>query len=172
MSAADTLMEHLRFTADDLAVNRTGELSAHQRRYLTFDRQKNLIVGLVTLVVLILATAGLLFGGLRDNNWVLLTLGGILLAVNAATSWVVGIGWVRATYDLRTNTVEVVEGQAQHVVRHVAKAASGSVRVGDKVEIPAPNMEMFKAFQPGATYRLYRTSHSGRLLSVERVTVA
>jgi hypothetical protein len=164
-----TLMDVLQFTADDLAANREGHLSDRQRAYLDIDRRKNGILGAVLVVALVFAVATLLFVGLRDENTILTVLGGLLLMVNIALSLFFALNWVRMSYDLRTDATEIIEGAAQHVVRQAGKAKAASVRIGETVEVPTTDVEAFKAFEPGATYRLYRTTHTGRLLSVERV---
>lgn len=164
----NALMEALSFTLDDLQANRAGHLSERQRRYLSVDRQKNLLLGVGLLVGLIFVTTFMLFIGLRDSNLILQGSGMVLLVCTIGLSWFFGLMWVRATYDLRTNEPDVVEGKAQHLVRQFARAQAGSVRIGERVEVPT-NAEAFKSFKPGATYRLYRTSHSHRLLSVELV---
>lgn len=160
------LMDALHFTADDLERNRAGQLSPRQRQYLAIDRQKNALLGAVIVGVLVMVTAAMLFVGLNENNLILDVLGGVMVFVNMGLTWFFGLNWIRATYDLRTNETRAVEGAAQHVVRQVGRAQAGSIRIGDAVEVPT-DVETFKLFKPGATYRVYRTSHSGRLLSIE-----
>jgi hypothetical protein len=167
--SASTLMTALSFTADDLAANREGHLSDRQRAYLDIDRRKNGILGTVMVVALVFAVTALLFVGLRDGNLILTVLGGVLLVVNITLSLFFTLNWVRMSYDLRTDTTEVIEGAAQHVVRQAGKAKAASVRIGETIEVPTGDVDTFKAFEPGVTYRLYRTTHTGRLLSVERV---
>jgi len=165
---ADTLMEELAFTLEDLQANRDGQLSTRQRQYLEIDRRKNIFLGAVLIVGLVLATTTMLFFGFRDKNWILQGLSVILLACNIGLSWFFALNWIRMTFDLQTNTTETIEGQVQHVVRQFGRAKTGSVRIGDKTEVPT-SVKAFTAFEPGENYRLYRTSHSGRLLSVERI---
>lgn len=165
----NTLMDALQFTPDDLAANRDGHLSDRQRSYLSIDRRKNMILGGVLVVALVFAVTALLFLGLRDSNTILIVLGGLLLLVNVGLSLFFALNWVRMSYDLQTDGTEIIEGAAQHVVREMGNAKAASVRIGETVEIPTGDVEMFKAFEPGGVYRLYRTTHTGRLLSVERV---
>lgn len=164
----DFLMQSVHFTEEDLLANRAGELSERQRAYLTVDRRKNTYLGIVLVVLFVIGTAGLLFWGIRDENRILQILGVVLMFCNAGITYGFGANWVRASFDLKTNRVEAIEGTTQHVVRQFGRAQAGSVRVGDTVEIPT-KPELFKAFEPNATYRLYRTSHTQRLLSVEKV---
>lgn len=162
------LMEAMHFNLDDLQTNRDGALSDRQRQYLMIDRQKNLVLGAGLLGLFILVTAVLLFMGFDNQNIILQGLGGVMVFCNMGLSWFFGLNWIRATYDLRTNETHTVEGQAQHVVRQFARAQAGSIRIGDAVEVPT-DVDTFKVFEPGAVYRLYRTSHSGRILSIERI---
>lgn len=163
---ASVLMSELQFTLDDLHANRSGQLSDRQFAYLSLDRRKNLALGGGLLIGLVLATTTLLFFGFRDGNLVLQGLGVALMVCMIAASWIVGINMVRSTLDLFSSEIDVVEGKAQHVVRQVGHAQAGSVRIGDSVEVPT-QIAAFTAFEPGTTYRLYRTSHTHRLLSVE-----
>ncbi len=162
------MMAQLKFTEDDLQANRAGTLSERQRDYLRTDRQKNLILGIGVVAGLVLGTAAMLFVGVQGGNLILQGLGVALMACNAFATYMFGTNWLRASYDLKTDTVTVVEGMAQHVVRQFGKAQAGSVRIGEVVEIPT-KPDLFKAFAPNTTYRLYRTSHTKRLLSVEAV---
>ena len=164
---AGALMDELQFTPEDLQANREGHLSDRQRQYLTIDRTKNIGLGTVLIVGLILATTSMLYFGFSGNR-ILIGLGIVLLACSMGLSWFFALNWIRMTYDLRTNQTEVVEGTVQHMVRQLGKAQAGSVRIGDAAEVPTTT-KAFTAFEPGESYRLYRTSHSGRLLSVERV---
>lgn len=162
-------MTALNFTADDLAANRAGHLSDRQRAYLTLDRRKNAILGAVVEAALVVSVTALLFVGLRDANTILTVLGGMLLLLNTALSLFFVLNWVRTSNDLKTGETETVEGPAQHVVRQAGQVQAASVRIGDTVEVPTADVEAFKAFEPGAVYRLYRTTHTRRLLSAERV---
>ncbi len=168
-AAPPHLMTALNFTAADLAANRAGELSQRQRSYLRIDHQKNMILGGVLVVVFIFTVTAFLFVGIRDGNRILQVFGVILLFCNVGLSWFFAINWVRLSYDLRTNCPDVVEGAARHVVRQLGRAKTGSVRIGEAVEVPTENLEAFQAFEPGAVYRLYRTSHTHRLLSAEKI---
>jgi len=161
-------MDELSFTLEDLQANREGHLSERQRRYLALDRTKNVALGVVLLVLLIFATTSMLFFGFRDTNQILIGLGIALLACNLGLSWFFALNWIRMTYDLQTNATDVVEGRVQHLIRQMGRAKAGSVRIGDHAEVPT-STKAFTAFEPGESYRLYRTSHSGRLLSVERL---
>jgi hypothetical protein len=162
------LMEGLRFTEADLQANRAGQLSDHQRDYLWLDRRKNAILGGVIAVVFTLGTGVMLFYGIQRGNPILQVLGVLLAGCNTGVVGLFGVNWVRSGYDLRTGEVDTVEGEAQHVVRQLGRAQAASIRIGDAVEVPT-DVDTFKAFTPGATYRLYRTLHAHRFLSIERV---
>jgi hypothetical protein len=164
------LMTALHFTEADLTANRDGHLSERQRGYLRIDRQKNMILGGVLITGLVFAITAMLFVGIDSGNLILQGLGVLLLFCNIGLSWFFGLSWIRMTYDLRSNSVNIVEGDTQHVVRKMGRAQAGSVRVGDSVEVPAEDIDQFTAFEPGVTYRLYRTTHTHRLLSAERVS--
>jgi len=163
-----TLMDVLSFTTDDLEANREGKLSQRQRQYLSVDRRKNAMLGAAVVVGLVMATVLMLLYGINQSSRILQALGVMLLFFNFTLTWLFGVNWVRTTYDLRTNRVEIVEGKAQHVIRQFGRAKAGSVRIGDVVEIPT-DADTFTIFEPSTTYRLYRTSHSQRLLSVEKL---
>ncbi|MEM6281383.1 MAG: hypothetical protein AAF787_04245 [Chloroflexota bacterium] len=162
----DVLMCELHFTEDDLDVNRNGHLSERQQAYIRLDSKKNMLLGIAIVAVLVISTAILLFVGIQNNNLILQGLGVVLLFCNTGASLIFGMNRVRAMWDLRTNAVTVLEGEAQHVVRQFGRAQAGSVRIGEVVEV-ATSPEAFKAFVPGQTYRLYRSSHTKRILSVE-----
>lgn len=163
---ASSLEEVLRFTPQDLSANQQGQLSERQRAYLRTDRRKNAILGAALLILFILAATAFLYIGSQQANRILQGLGVVLALCNMGVSWFFGLSVIRMTYDLSTNRADILDGQAQHVVRQFGRAQAGSVRIGDTVEIPT-DVEGFKVFKPRATYRLYRTSHSQRLLSAE-----
>ncbi len=162
------LMEGLRFTDEDLQANRQGQLSDRQRSYLWIDRRKNAILGVVLAIAFVMGTGALLFYGIQQGNPILQVLGLLLAGCNTGLVWLFGLNWLRSGYDLRSGAVEIIEGEAQHVVRQLGRAQVGSIRIGDTVEVPT-DADTFKAFTPGATYRLYRTTHAQRFLSIERL---
>jgi hypothetical protein len=164
----DVLMREMRFTEDDLIANQAGHLSERQREYISLDRQKNIVLGIGIVVVFVLATATLLYFGIQNGNVILQGLGVVMVFCNTGASLLFGLNWVRSTYDLNTNEVNMVEGEVQHVVRQFGRAQAGSVRVGENVEV-ATTPEAFKAFISGQAYRLYRSSHTKRILSVEMI---
>ncbi|MEO0563579.1 MAG: hypothetical protein AAF125_15835 [Chloroflexota bacterium] len=161
------LAEALNFTEADLAANRDGKISERQRGFIIVDRQKNILLGAAIVGALVFAVTGLLYLGNANSNGILQVLGIVLLVITTSLSWFFAFNWRRMTYDLRTNDVEMIEGEAQHVMRQVGRAQAGSIRIGDTVEVPADSLDTFRAFAPGATYRLYRTAYTGRLLSAE-----
>jgi len=163
------LMHELKFDANDLAANRDGQLSQRQRDYLELDRRKNAIVGGAVVVALVLASGVMLFIGFVNENLILQGLAMVLIVCNTAATTLFSLEYLKMRSDLRTDGIDVVEGEAQHVVRQLGRAQAGSIRVGEVVEIPTDDVETFKAFEPGAQYRLYRTARTHRLLSVERI---
>lgn len=162
-------MQHLRFQPEDLAANRAGHLSDRQQHYLQIDRRKNALIGAVVVAGLVLATALMLFVGIRNENLILQGLGVVLILCNTAATTLFGLNYVRTGFDIHAGQVDTVEGEAQHVVRQLGSAQAGSVRIGDVVEVPT-DVESFTAFEPGARYRLYRTVRTHRLLSIEKVS--
>ncbi|MFZ4826382.1 MAG: hypothetical protein ACOYLB_03420 [Phototrophicaceae bacterium] len=167
----ENLMQELSFTAEDLVANQQGLLSQRQRHFLLLNRRKNALLGGTLMGVFILATATLLYLGNLQSNLILQTLGVILLCCSMGASWVIGLNWIRAGYDLSSNQLAITVGKAQHVIRQFGNYQQYSVRIGERVEVTT-HLAGFKSFTPAQVYRLYRTSHTATLLSVEPVTDA
>ncbi|MFZ4814965.1 MAG: hypothetical protein ACOYL5_10555 [Phototrophicaceae bacterium] len=166
-SPLDTFMTEIGFTAEDLSANRGGHLSQRQRHYLQTDRNKNAALGAALVTLFTLTTALLLWNGLLNQSLWLQGLAFLAAIGNTLTAWMFGRAYVQSLQDLRDGTVYPLEGAAQHVIRRFATTATGSVRIGDTVEVQTPTLAAFKAFEPGARYRVYRTAVSGRLVAVE-----
>ena len=165
----ENLMQELSFTLDDLSANQQGQLSQRQRSFLILNRRKNALLGMGIMVVFILATTSLLYWGNTRSNLILQTLGVILLCCSMGVSWVMGLNWIRAGYDLSSNQLNITTGKAQHVIRQFGSYRQYSVRIGERVEV-VTHLNGFKSFTPSQVYRLYRTSHTVTLLSVEPMT--
>lgn len=166
-SATETpsLMEALKFTEDDLAANRAGQLSAAQRRRLLASRQRSLWIGVGVLVlVVLLATTALYIG--QVNQTPLLTVIGIGITVcSAVISGVLIRNWYRLSADLSGGTVQALAGTVQHTVRVSGRSATYVFKVdGQELTVPKP---VFLSVRNGGRYRFYRTPFSRVLLTGE-----
>ncbi|MGV2434518.1 MAG UNVERIFIED_CONTAM: hypothetical protein LVT10_06235 [Anaerolineae bacterium] len=167
----ENLMQELSFTPEDLVANQHGLLSQRQRSFLVLNRRKNALLGGALMVIFILVTATLLYLGSVQSNLILQILGVMLLCCSMGASWVIGLNWIRASYDLSSGQLNITVGKAQHVIRQFGNYQQYSVRIGERVEVTT-HLAGFKSFVPAQTYRLYRTSHTATLLSIEPVTDA
>ncbi len=165
--AMSTIMDALRFDADDLQANREGHLSERQVARIRQRRRRDALIGTAMIPAFVLLTTTFLFFGLRQGSLLLSGIATILLVCNTMLMLMFARNWLRQTADLKAGHVEAVTGAAQHVARQYGPSVVYSVRVADAAEVATVTAEAFKAFQPGEAYTLYRTGHTGTVLTVE-----
>lgn len=162
----DVLRSAFRFDAQDLEANQAGKLTDWQRNRLRADVRRS------SALLAVFAFGGLFLSGLMTLMWssapqATMSRLVVPLIVIAVTSLILVFYWARSqrtAADLNTQAVSVAEG------RVLLKASSGqsgeyAVRIGD-VQFPLKQHE-FLAFKNGDPYRVYYTSRSKRILSVE-----
>ncbi len=159
------LMAALNFTADDLAANRDGRLSAGQRARLQAARRRGALVGVaLMLAVVLLATVALYLG--QINRTPVLTFVGVALTIcGAVVSGLMVRNWYRLTTDLERDAVQTLAGTVQHTVRVSGRVAEYVLAIdGQRLSVPKP---VFLALKNGGQYRLYRTPIARVLLAGE-----
>lgn len=162
------LQQALNFSDDDLNANRNGALSEMQMYQLRVQRRRGIFTGvLILLVVALIATLFIFFGGQNDSP--ILTVIGIGITLcNAALTGIFGRYWLRLTGDIRRGEVNALQGELVRVVKPVTRRVANTLIRIDEVELLV-NRTTFDAFQHKQRYILYRAPYTGILLSAERV---
>jgi hypothetical protein len=166
-TATDTpsLKAALKFTDDDLAANRAGQLSAAQRSRLLASRQRALWIGVGVLVVVVLLATTTLYIGQVNRDPLFSFIGIAITICSAVISGVLIRNWYRLSADVSAGTVETLAGTVQHTVRVTGRSATYLFKVGEQVlTVPKP---VFLSVRNGGRYRFYRTPVSRLLLSGE-----
>jgi hypothetical protein len=146
------LMRAIGFTPDDLAVNREGLLSVHQKRYL-IRQCNNIFYFGVPIAVFLLFMARIFLA--TDLPGLLFALFPILFIASMM------VGWYRLIRDIRLNQVICVEGN----VRVDVTGRVFILRVGDlSMKI---NRAAFSAFNNDHPYLIYYAPYSKTLLAAE-----
>jgi hypothetical protein len=162
-----SLTEALDFTADDLAANREGRLSEAQRTRLQNLRRRSSLIGVGTVVALGLMATIILFLGQRNDSLILSVVGIGVTICNAALAGGLLRGWLRTGADINTNAVQALNGTITHKLRVAGRSVTYILKVNeDELIVARP---IFRAFEEGKPYRLYRTVNSHVLLSAEAV---
>lgn len=162
----DELMDLLRFSPDDLALNRSGTLSERQMDDLRRKRQRALTICIGFIVAaVILATLMIFFG--QVNASPILTIIGIGVTIcSAAVTGIFARQILRLTADIDGKKVFTASGKLVRVVKPLNKSvATYILRVGE-VEI-ATSKEVFRLFKHEAKYNLYLTPYTRILISAE-----
>lgn len=167
MQDRSELMTRLRFTAADLAANQGGELSEEQQARLRQSQTRLVAIGAASFIAAVFLATLFLFLGQQNRTLVLTIIGILLTLVNALWVGTVARQWLRLSADLREQTVEMLAGPLERVLRPTRAGQNYLVRVAGHDF--AVDKETFKAFTHEATYRFYRTPHTHTLLSVEQI---
>lgn len=166
MNQKTHFMQLLHFNQEDLAFNRQAKLSDRQRTDLLTRRRRTMFVGgFIMLLAILMATTAIFLG--RRNDSSLLTIIGIGVTIcNAAIIGVFTRYWLRLSNDISHGEILVLKGKIERVVRPInRRIAMYTVRLED-TEVTV-SKELFKEFQHGKRYRLYRTPYTGILLAAE-----
>ena len=159
------LMAAIRFSEADLAENRRGLLSPTQAVRLQSSRRRQLVFALPLFIGLVLAATVLVFAGQRLGNPILSLAGTVLIVINAVVIGTIGRGFMRVGGDLRPGNIEVLAGEVERVLRRGRHGDNYLIRIdGASLYV---TKEVFRGFRHQASYRVYRTLHSGQLLSAE-----
>ena len=165
--AASNLMTALQFTDSDLAANRQGRLSPAQSARIQRARRRQLLLAAMLFCFFVIGATVLLFAGQRAGNPILSGTGGALIVMNALLVGLVGRGSMRIGSDLRTDSVEVLAGEVERVLRRGRQGDSYLLRInGDDLRV---SKEIFLEFRHECPYRIYRTNGSHMLLSAEAI---
>jgi hypothetical protein len=164
-SPAAELTTLLNFTPGDLDTNRSGKLSPSQEQKLQALQSRALMIGAGVFFALALLATMFLFGGQTSSSGILTLIGFLLTGLNAVLMGMFGRQWMRLNADLRGDSIDVVAGKLERILRPTGRINNYIVRVNN-IDF-AVNKDTFKAFTHEAPYRLYRTRHSHILLSVE-----
>ena len=159
------LMAAIRFSEADLEQNRRGALSSAQMARIKSARQRQLVIALLLFVSLVMVATGLIYLGQRNSNQILALAGAALILINAATVGMMGRGYMRVGGDLRPGNIEVLAGEVERVLRRGRQRDNYLIRIdGASLYV---SKDVFRGFKHEASYRVYRTVHSGLLLSAE-----
>lgn len=162
------LYKHFDFNLHDLDINRSGQLSDMQQYRLRLRLRRNMLIGIVLVIVGALAATGFIFVGNRENNTILTVIGIGVTLCSAAITGTFGRFWMRLSADLNANRAQRFEGELERVIKPMSRqVVTYIIRVGEAEAVVSK--DAFKLLQHGARYRLYRTPYSGTLLSIESV---
>lgn len=161
------LMAAIYFSEADLEANRSGALSPAQMARMQSSRRRQLAIALPLFVSLVIVATVFIFVGQLSGNAILGLAGAGLILINAVIVGVIGRGYMRAGGDLRPGNVEVLAGEVERVLRRGRQRDNYLIRIGGASLYVTK--EVFLGFQHQAAYRVYRTAHSGLLLSAERL---
>lgn len=146
-------MQLLEFTADDLALNRAGQLSPHQLADLTRGA-----VGAGALFAMVLGVALMVLFGVRPRRWARLFYA-VMFATNVTIFGVFAWNHIAARVDRR---VVVVQGPIE--IAGGMRQSSVLVVAGQSYSI---SVEAGQALRRGDEYRVYGLAHSSTFLSLE-----
>jgi hypothetical protein len=170
----DALIKTLRFTPEDLKLNRNGFLSPAQKRrvhgmawqkvwpYLSFG----VMCLLLGAFMAISFGAGTRAGGSQTNGMIVAGIGffaGILGIISLFRAIQM---WQKASKESRKEELKVIGGPIKCSIERDKRGDDQYiVRIGSqKFEVP---QQQYAAFEDGHRYRLYYTSLSRKLLAAE-----
>lgn len=167
-TTTDGLMRALRFSPDDLAANRAGQLSEVQLYHLRVRRRQSIAIGLGMMLFFVITATLLIFMGSRSGSPILTLIGiGVTLGT-AAIGGIFARFWFRLGADIAGGRVFSITGPLERVVKPVSRRVMNyMIRVGE-VEVFI-SKEAFDVFEHQQIYTLYRAPYTGTLLAAERV---
>ena len=159
------LMRSMRFDEADLHANRSGALSQAQIERMKNARRRQSAVAALLFLALILLATGLIFGGQRSQNPILIIAGWLMILLNAILVGGMGRAYMRLSSDLRAGNIEALTGDVERVLRRGRQGDAFLIRIsGISLRV---TREIFLSFQHEAPYRIYRTAYGRMLLSAE-----
>ncbi|TVR23752.1 MAG: hypothetical protein EA396_02715 [Anaerolineaceae bacterium] len=168
--STDTIEEiqsALRFTPDDLPLNRDGRLSEWQIYHLRVRRRRSILLGVG--LVLALAFVATLF--IYAGGFIRLLIGvGITLCMAFLLASFAG-HWMRLTADIRSGQALKREGQLQRVILPVTRRVHNyALRIDDQQFMVSKYV--LDLFEHQAHYALYFTPHTAQIISAEMLAGA
>lgn len=162
----DRLASAFAFTAEDLAVNRTGRLSQRQLEALQRrERRASVIVLLFTVGMAIVPAIALSAFALAGNLPMVGLSVFLLVGLPMLGYWVADSERRRWHRDRTGNVAASIYGPVWPV-RAPGRMDRSRIRI-ENLEF-AVSPEQLAAFQPGATYSIYYTPRTRMILSAER----
>ncbi len=164
-----TLAEALEFDDSDLAANRAGRLSDHQRARLRQSWYRGLGISFGLIAFGVLTATAFLFLGWRTQTTVLTLVGITLTFFNAAVVGLLAQAYLRYRGDTQAGTVTKLEGSAARTLKinERARSAAYFVKIGEQ-ELRV-NKPVFNAFHDHGVYCIYRAATSKQILSAEQI---
>lgn len=162
---ADSLMQPLQFTGDDLLANRQGQLGDNQRQRLQSLQVRALIIGASGFFAFALVATIFLFFG-SENSLLIMTLIGIFITIcNAIFVGMFARQYMRLRADLTGGEIDNIAGQLERVVIPNGRMNNFLLRIeGEEFYV---KKDLFKLFRHEVHYTIYRAKHSRVLLSAE-----
>ena len=149
------LLQALRFTTQDLAANRSGQLSDAQRQRLQAQQRRTLLLGSLSFFGFALLATIFLFLGQQNASAILAALGVVLVFSNALLIGLNGRTWMRLRADLRSDSVDALRGPLERVILRSRAMNNFVVRIaGAEFYV---SKELFRCFQHERLHALYRT---------------
>ena len=130
-------------------------------------RRRNTLIAAAIVFGLVITATILIFVGRIGSSQILNAAGAILVVVNAILIGTTGRSYMRVGNDLRAGQVEVLAGAVERVLRRGKSGDNYLLRIAG-VDLFV-SKHVFMGFDHEAGYRIYRTSHSGVLLSAEPI---
>ncbi len=166
VGAASALASALDFDAEDLALNRAGQISPRQRQQLRNWGARARRRALIFFVVGILAASLAIFWGIRQDAAALTWLGIVIILINAAATGLAGRYQLRLRADSDGDaSVLTLEGEVSRVIQPIGRLRLRYLRVAGR-DFPI-HARAFATFQSGETYRIHYCRQTGYLLTAE-----
>jgi len=163
--SAETLMQPLAFTADDLVANRQGQLGANQRQRLQKLQNRALLIGVAGFFGFALTATILLFFGSENALIVMSFLGVFVTILNAIFVGMFARQYMRLRADLTSGEIDIITGELQRVVKANGRMNNFLLRINDDEFYV--KKELFKLFRHEVNYNVYQAQHSRVLLAAE-----
>lgn len=163
-----TLEESLEFDANDLAANREGHLSDHQRERLRRNWLRGVAISAALIVFGILAATIFLYIGWRTETAALTIVGIALTFFNAAVVGLLAQAYLRYRGDTVNGSVAKLEGSVKRTLKINERARSAAYFVNIEGHALRVNKPVFNAFEDQGVYCVYRAALSKQVLSAEK----
>ncbi|MCU0497301.1 MAG: hypothetical protein MUF87_08125 [Anaerolineae bacterium] len=162
------LMQSIEFSQDDLKHNQRGELSEMQHYRLRLQRRRTEIIGALIVLVVVVIASGFIYVGNLDESPILILIGVGLSICSAAFTGIFARYWLKLTADINGKRVMINSGELERVIKPINRRVITYLIRVNQAEVVV-SKEVFKAFQHGATYHIYRAPYSGVLLAAELI---
>lgn len=159
----------LAFSADDLAANRDGHLSAAQTARLRAAWRRQVTITALLVLALMIAATVLIFFGQRGDSGALVFIGMALTVINAVIVGRAAQYAMRVSADTARGSVTATRGVVNRTVRVMSARVTLFVLKVDGREELIVSKPVFNAFEEGKPYAFYRAAASKTLLSAEQL---